>query len=493
MSSNNFNSTTKKALVTSEIAQVTAVQTDGQGSNPLGANTGLYTNASNELVYRDGTNSVQITNGGSVNAPTITSLTSSTNLNMFIDNDNTSTTDRFNVYRNVLSPDANNVLLAVRENRQTGFNTDTPFTNIFATASLLSTSGYEGVHIRAQNTFGTLILEGNSRSELYMIGRSDSAWKQSVEGNSWQLQELNSTLGTTRADFTIYSGGDGGNTSFKLGTGGTPVLAALMLMVKASAANDTTTEFIRTTAGTRQNFILRNFTGTNHTTKRAQLEIVDINGSGVDNCITMRPGLTAGSCRVGINTVNPNYTLEVDRSAAGTNVVRAAGDTATTGFTLQAYRNLTSTSTDSPVASVFQDHASDDQDALQVRQDGTGNILNLTNGGVTQVAVAASGVTTFSQAINLRTLSSAASLSSARESVILITDTSVARTVTLSTSDTVDGRVIIVKDASGAAGTNSITIDTQGAELIDGATSTAISSNFGVIRLVSNGTNWFTI
>ena len=86
---------------------------------------------------------------------------------------------------------------------------------------------------------------------------------------------------------------------------------------------------------------------------------------------------------------------------------------------------------------------------------------------------------------------SAGDYTSAGETIIGITSTASARTVTLSTSETVEGRVIIVKDESGAAGTNNITIATEAAQLIDGAATLVISTNYGVARVFSDGVNWF--
>lgn len=86
----------------------------------------------------------------------------------------------------------------------------------------------------------------------------------------------------------------------------------------------------------------------------------------------------------------------------------------------------------------------------------------------------------------------ASDYTSAGETIIGITSTASARTVTLSTAETVDGRVIIVKDESGAAGTNAITIVTEGAQLIDGAASLDINANYGAARLYSDGQNWYT-
>jgi hypothetical protein len=91
------------------------------------------------------------------------------------------------------------------------------------------------------------------------------------------------------------------------------------------------------------------------------------------------------------------------------------------------------------------------------------------------------------------TSSTAVSASSAQETIIGVTSTASARTITLDSDDCKTGRIVIVKDESGGAGTNNITIDTEGAELIDGAASVVITANYGCVRLYSNGTNWFSI
>lgn len=77
--------------------------------------------------------------------------------------------------------------------------------------------------------------------------------------------------------------------------------------------------------------------------------------------------------------------------------------------------------------------------------------------------------------------------------ILGVTDTSVARTMTLSTVDAVAGKIIHIKDESGGATANNITIDTEGSELIDGQATATISVNYGVLRVYSDGTNWFSL
>jgi hypothetical protein len=64
-------------------------------------------------------------------------------------------------------------------------------------------------------------------------------------------------------------------------------------------------------------------------------------------------------------------------------------------------------------------------------------------------------------------------------------------TIILPTLAVNDNRLIYIFDASGNAGTNNITIDTQGSETINGAASIAIAANFGGARIYARGGNWF--
>jgi hypothetical protein len=79
--------------------------------------------------------------------------------------------------------------------------------------------------------------------------------------------------------------------------------------------------------------------------------------------------------------------------------------------------------------------------------------------------------------------------------IIGVTDTTVARTITLVDNTTAgSGYLLNVKDQSGGAGTNNITVTAGGADTIDGAASIVISVNYGALKLYGNGAGgWFTL
>ena len=73
------------------------------------------------------------------------------------------------------------------------------------------------------------------------------------------------------------------------------------------------------------------------------------------------------------------------------------------------------------------------------------------------------------------------------------TTTGAVTSLTLPTAQVADGRRVIIKDVDGNAGTNNITIDTEGSETIDGAATLVIAANYGFAELYCDGTNWFVL
>lgn len=74
--------------------------------------------------------------------------------------------------------------------------------------------------------------------------------------------------------------------------------------------------------------------------------------------------------------------------------------------------------------------------------------------------------------------------------IVAVTSTASARTITLPSTHTA-GQVYIIKDESGGANTNNITISGNG-KTIDGTSTKVINTAYGVFQIYSNGTNYFT-
>ena len=66
-------------------------------------------------------------------------------------------------------------------------------------------------------------------------------------------------------------------------------------------------------------------------------------------------------------------------------------------------------------------------------------------------------------------------------------------TMTLRTKQLRSGDLYTVKDESGAASTNNITVDTHGSETVDGSATDTINENHGSKTYNSDGSNWFTV
>jgi len=79
----------------------------------------------------------------------------------------------------------------------------------------------------------------------------------------------------------------------------------------------------------------------------------------------------------------------------------------------------------------------------------------------------------------------------AGDHTILGDATSGAITITLPSAAGIAGRVYVVKKIDNS--TNAVTVAASGSETIDGATSVSLSTQWGSVRVQSDGSNWFKI
>jgi len=92
------------------------------------------------------------------------------------------------------------------------------------------------------------------------------------------------------------------------------------------------------------------------------------------------------------------------------------------------------------------------------------------------------------------TVTSAAKTTADEEQVFVDTvSIAAASTITLASADATAGNTIAVLDLTGDAATYPITIDTEGTETIDGASSVTIDAEYSGILLTSDGGNWTTV
>jgi len=105
------------------------------------------------------------------------------------------------------------------------------------------------------------------------------------------------------------------------------------------------------------------------------------------------------------------------------------------------------------------------------------------------------GVANFASAIMLnRTATATNYVVLTSDCIIGVTSTAAARDVTLPAAASHARKIFIVKDESGGAAANNITVKAASGTLdgVAAATGVAIATNYGVSRWYSNGTNWFS-
>ena len=142
-------------------------------------------------------------------------------------------------------------------------------------------------------------------------------------------------------------------------------------------------------------------------------------------------------------------------------------------------RNLIQIVNDNPIATGSV--------CMNIKQDANQTALQITSAGI---SIDASGGQIFSTTI----VTSATHTVDNSDAYILVNYTQTGTvTITIPSTEVENGRLITIKDVGGNAGTNNITINTGGAETIDGNSSFVLNNNYQSVTLISDGTGWYIV
>lgn len=217
---------------------------------------------------------------------------------------------------------------------------------------------------------------------------------------------------------------------------------------------------------------------------------------------------------VGVNNNNPANKLTIN--------------TPTTADSLAQMIVTSPSATTKPL--VLQANASQSGNMIEVQSSAGNNFFNMTSGGLLRGPAASASAPTFSYALDGSTgmyrpsgVASTVRIATAANDRFQINNTSTTfmhgmifkrtaltvnysiladdymlaytalaapRTATLPTAASVTGQVYIIKDESGNATTNNLTIATTSSQTIDATSTYVINVNYGWVAVYSNGSNW---
>lgn len=125
--------------------------------------------------------------------------------------------------------------------------------------------------------------------------------------------------------------------------------------------------------------------------------------------------------------------------------------------------------------------------------------LYYTNSSGTAVQITDSGSIVAAPAtfetLNYTSINSNLTINSSDTFVFIAVDTGASRTINLPLASSVSqGRVYAIKDSTGTANANPITIATQGSDTLDGAASLDFDSNYGAVWVITDGaSSWYRL
>lgn len=189
--------------------------------------------------------------------------------------------------------------------------------------------------------------------------------------------------------------------------------------------------------------------------------------------------------------LNLSRTITSNHASAAITVSGALADLNSTN--VQTLGTLTDTGN---ILKLTQGYASASGDVISIANSGTGKDIS-GNGGTWSVSKAGSIILGGSMTRNVTAVAAATYDLVVTDDILDVTYTSTAAvtSLTLPTAQMVKGRTIVIKDGGGLAGTNNITIDTEGDEQIDGADTYVMNTNWESVTLAVNaaGTGWRVI
>lgn len=220
------------------------------------------------------------------------------------------------------------------------------------------------------------------------------------------------------------------------------------------------------------------------------------NGSGTPGLLNFNIG---GTLTASLNTVALNLTNNIGVLWSSTSATPSIKQTTTGSATGQAFTIQAQSAVTTGGSLTINAGAGATTGGLLTLASGTGTTpggIRLNTGAGTAISITGGRVVTIggSVAIPLVTQTGNYTIDSVTGSpdYIVLCDPSAPMTITLPPPTL--GRLLIIKDISGVAATNNITIAPNASEQIEGLSSAyTLATDYGIIRMTSDGTNWWIV
>ena len=430
--------------------------------------------------------------------------------------------------------EGNNDLFWHNANDQLGIGTTTPGQSIVTVAGNIGANP-KAIHVKEATNEAILVLEGGSNSQVILADASGTANERIIRlvnfGDTTQFDSLNDSLGSVETNILSLKHNTG-----NIGMGTAPIdnkkVSISFSPTAGATVNDALRPSLNYSAGTQtgggmavngqvafsgtvgqtgtDNLAVSAVGGTvNHSSSSTLEEVAGVvgvfSGTGAFGTVTSANGqvgviLNTGSGTItnasgfrvtpavnsGGGTITNNYGMVIEAQTVGGNnsnvrLERGAID--------DAYLEL-SDGTD-----VYKLFGGSGTPETKVAADIGSLYIDGTNGDlyVKTTDTANTGWSTFSRDNKTgQTIADADATLTNEDEYIIYSSITASRTVNLPAANSVTAyKEYFVKDGSGSVtGVNTIVVDPNGAETIDGAATATISIAYGFLKFLSNGSEW---